>query len=172
MAITLGVSVLIGTAIGLHFNVFVLIAAVVLALVSTAAIGMAHGDQMWPVVLTMVVVGTAFQISYLAGAVIREAGVGFVGPGRTLAEAQYFGYSADDSKMTDIHAHMEVVGSDGNHVGAVDHRERNRIILTGDDPKAGGKPHLISVDWVDYVDSKIHLNKPSEKALSEWQVAA
>lgn len=172
MAIALGISVLIGTAIGLHFNVFVLIAAVVLALVSTAAIGTAHGDQMWSVVLTMVVVAAALQISYLAGAVIREAVVGFVRPRRTLAGAQYFGYSADESKMTDIQAHMEVVGSDGNHVGAVDHRERNRIILTGDDPKAGGKSHHISVDWVDYVDSKVHLNKPSQKALSEWQLAA
>jgi hypothetical protein len=169
MAITLGISVLIGTAIGLHFNVFVLLAAVVLAFVSTAAIGIAHGDQMWSVVLTMVVVATALQISYLAGAVTL---VGFVRPRRTLADAQYFGYSADESKVTDIQAHMEVVGSDGNHVGAVDHRERDRIILTGNDPKAGGKPHLISVDWVDYVDSKVHLNKPSQKALSEWQVAA
>src|ERR1700719_3138906 len=98
MAITLGISVLIGTAIGLHFKVFVLLAAVVLALVSTAAIGIAHGDQMGSVVLTMVVVATAVQISYLAGAVTREAVVGFVRPRRTSADAQYFGYSADKSK--------------------------------------------------------------------------
>jgi hypothetical protein len=75
-------------------------------------------------------------------------------------------------KMLDIRERMEVVGSDGDHVGTVDHKETDRVILSGDDPKAGGKPHLISLDWVDYVDNKIHLNKPSQRALLEWQVAA
>jgi hypothetical protein len=68
---------------------------------------------------------------------------------------------------------MEVVGSDGNHVGTVDYTESaERIVLTGDDPKAGGKPHLISAEWVDYVDSKVHLNKPSRIAFTEWRIAA
>ena len=72
-----------------------------------------------------------------------------------------------------IQAHMEVVGSDGKHVGTVDHTESaDRIVLTGDDPKAGGKPHLISVEWVDYVDSKVHLNRPSRIAVMEWRIAA
>jgi hypothetical protein len=48
----------------------------------------------------------------------------------------------------------------------------SRIILSKDDPKAGGRQHLISIDWVDYVDQKVHLNKPSTKATSEWQTAA
>ena len=172
MAITIGISILIGAALGLQFNVFILVPTVVLALVSTAAIGIAHGDQMWSVVVTMVLVATALQISYLVGTITRAAVVGFVRPRRTIDGAQDFGYSADQFKMPDIQEHMEVVGSDGNHVGAVDHTERDRIILTGDDPKAGGKPHLISVDWVDYVDNKVHLNKPSKKALVEWQIAA
>jgi hypothetical protein len=30
----------------------------------------------------------------------------------------------------------------------------------------------ISIEWVDYVDQKVHLNKPSRKAMSEWQIAA
>ena len=68
---------------------------------------------------------------------------------------------------------MEVVGSDGGHVGTVDHTEgADRIVLTGDDPRAGSKPHLISTQWVDYVDGKVHLNKPSRKALREWRLAA
>jgi len=72
-----------------------------------------------------------------------------------------------------IQEHMEVVGSDGKHVGTVDHTESaDRIVLTGDDPKAGGKPHLISVEWVDYVDSRVHLNRPSRKAVMEWRIAA
>jgi hypothetical protein len=76
-------------------------------------------------------------------------------------------------KSLDIQERMEVVGSDGKHVGIVDHKEGDgRIMLTKDDPKAGGRHHLISIDWVGYVDRKVHLNKPSQKAMSEWQVAA
>ena len=68
-------------------------------------------------------------------------------------------------KSLDIQEHMEVVGSDGKHVGTVDHKEGgDRLMLTKDDPKAGGHHHLISIDWVDYVDRKVHLNKPSQKA--------
>jgi hypothetical protein len=44
--------------------------------------------------------------------------------------------------------------------------------LSKDDPKAGGRQHLIWIDWVDYVDQKVHLNKPATKATSEWQAAA
>ena len=45
-------------------------------------------------------------------------------------------------------------------------------VLTNDDPKAGGHHHLISIDWVEYVDRKVHLNKPSQKAMLEWQTTA
>jgi hypothetical protein len=76
-------------------------------------------------------------------------------------------------KSLDIQEHMEVVGSDGKHVGTADHMEGpERILLTQDDPKAGGQHHLISMDWVEYVDQKVHLNKPSKSAMSEWQAAA
>jgi hypothetical protein len=71
----------------------------------------------------------------------------------------------DMFKSLDIEEHMEVVGSDGKHVGTVDHKEGgDRVMLTKDDPKAG--------DWVDYVDRKVHLNKPSQKAVAEWQTVA
>ena len=76
-------------------------------------------------------------------------------------------------KSLDIQKGMEVVGLDSKHVGTVDHLEAaDRIVLSKDDPKAGGKQHLISIDWVDYVDQKVHLNKPSANATSEWQAAA
>jgi Uncharacterized protein conserved in bacteria (DUF2171) len=43
-------------------------------------------------------------------------------------------------KSLDIQKDMEVVGLDGNHVGTVDHLEAaDRIILSKDDPKAGGR---------------------------------
>jgi hypothetical protein len=48
----------------------------------------------------------------------------------------------------------------------------DRIILSKDDPKAGGRQHLISIDWVAYVDQKVHLKKSSANATSQWQAAA
>ena len=72
--------------------------------------------------------------------------------------------------------HSEGHGSRGlgqQHVGTVDRLETaDRIVLSKDDPKAGGRQHLIWIDWVDYVDQKVHLNRPATKATSEWQAAA
>jgi hypothetical protein len=74
-------------------------------------------------------------------------------------------------KSFDIQKDMEVVGLDGKHVGVVDHLETaDRIVLSKDDPIAGGRHHLISIDSVDYVDQKVHLNKPATKATAEWLV--
>ena len=50
----------------------------------------------------------------------------------------------------------------GPHLEAAD-----RIILSKDDPNAGGGHHLISIDWVAYVDQKVHPKKSSAKATSE-----
>ena len=75
-------------------------------------------------------------------------------------------------KSLDIQEHMEVVGSDDKHVGTVDClKGAENIMLTKDDPKSGGIHHIISMDWVDYVDQQVHLNKPSMAAMSEWQAA-
>jgi hypothetical protein len=151
---TIGIGALIGAVLGLRFKVFILIPAIILAAIGVAAVELARGDQAGSVPLTIILAATALQVSYLVG-IIARATV----KGKNMA--------------LDIQAHMEVVGSDGQHVGIVDHAESaDQIVLTGDDPKAGGKPHLISVDWVDFVDRKVHLNKPSRKAVSEWQIAA
>jgi hypothetical protein len=72
-----------------------------------------------------------------------------------------------------IRDHMEVLGSDGKHVGTVDHMEgTERIKLAKNDPKAEGMHHFIPVGWVDHVDSKVHLNKSSDFATTQWQGAA
>jgi hypothetical protein len=153
MLLAIGISTVIGVALALRFNVLVLIPAIILAVISTAVIAAARGDQAWSVVFTVVLVVTTLQISYLAGSVTLMA--------------------LKRHLQRQIQAHMEVVGSDGKHVGTVDHTESaDRIVLTGDDPKAGGKPHLISVEWVDYVDSKVHLNRPSRIAVMDWRIAA
>jgi hypothetical protein len=70
-----------------------------------------------------------------------------------------------------IREHMEVVGSDGQHVGTVDHLEgENRLKLTKSD-SADGKHHFVPLDWVESVDSKVHLNKSSRDAMTGWQAA-
>jgi hypothetical protein len=76
-------------------------------------------------------------------------------------------------KSLDIQNHMEVVGSDGKHVGTVDHMQgADFILLSKNDPDAGGHHHLISMECVAYVDAKVHLNQPSKKTISEWRSAA
>ncbi len=75
-------------------------------------------------------------------------------------------------KSSDIREHMEVLGADGAHVGTVDHMEgRERIKLAKSDPAVGGKHHYIGLDWVDHVDSQVHLKKPSAEAMKQWQSA-
>ncbi|MDQ2953500.1 MAG: DUF2171 domain-containing protein [Pseudomonadota bacterium] len=77
------------------------------------------------------------------------------------------------AKTQDIREHMEVIGSDGKHVGTVDHLEgANRIKLTKNDPNAGGKHHFISTDWIDHVDAHVHLNKSCDEVMKQWQEAA
>ena len=74
---------------------------------------------------------------------------------------------------SDIKEHMEVLGSDGQHVGTVDHLEgSNQIKLTRKDPKAGGTHHLIPTDWVDHVDQHVHLNRASKDVQTRWRTAA
>jgi hypothetical protein len=64
-----------------------------------------------------------------------------------------------------IQEHMEVVGSDGAHVGTVDSLDgNNQIKLTRKDPSAGGIHHWISATSVDRVDDKVHLNIPAAEA--------
>ncbi|MEI9803342.1 MAG: DUF2171 domain-containing protein [Pseudolabrys sp.] len=77
------------------------------------------------------------------------------------------------AKAQDIKEHMEVVGSDGQHVGTVDHLEgADKIKLAKSDPAAGGQHHVIPLAWVDHVDSHVHLNKASKDVQKQWQTAA
>ena len=76
-------------------------------------------------------------------------------------------------KSSEIHEHMEVLGSDGEHVGTVDHMDGgDRIKLTKNDPKAGGKHHFIKLEWADHVDMQVHLKQSSADAMKQWQTAA
>jgi hypothetical protein len=70
-----------------------------------------------------------------------------------------------------IKEHAEVVGSDGAHVGTVDHMDgSNRIKLTRRDANAGGEHHYIPLEWIDSVEGdRVRLNKTGEEAEAQWQ---
>jgi hypothetical protein len=57
-----------------------------------------------------------------------------------------------------VKEHMDVVGSDNEHVGTVDKVEGQRIKLARKDPSAGGEHHYIDLSKVSSVqDGKVRL---------------
>lgn len=69
------------------------------------------------------------------------------------------------ANASQIREHMDVVGTDGQHVGTVDKIEGDRIKLTKNDPQAGGQHHYISLDSVASVEQNaVRLNVPAEQA--------
>jgi hypothetical protein len=68
-----------------------------------------------------------------------------------------------------IRDRMDVICSCGTRLGRVDHVEGDSIKLTKNDPTSGGRHHWIPLDWVDHVDSRVHLNKNSEEAERDWE---
>jgi hypothetical protein len=67
------ISILIGAVLGERFNVLILVPAAAVALVSTAGLGIANGDPMWSVALTMVSVTAVLQVGYWLGSIPRLA---------------------------------------------------------------------------------------------------
>ena len=69
---------------------------------------------------------------------------------------------------------MEVLGSDGQHVGTVDHLEgTDKIKLTKSDPQVGrpASHHPAQLGRPRWTPS-VHLNKPAKDAMTQWQAAA
>jgi hypothetical protein len=75
---------------------------------------------------------------------------------------------ADTAKIKE---HMEVLGSDGQHVGTVDKIEGQRIKLTKSDPAAPGDHRYIHFDSIASVEDAVHLNRTAAQAKDEWGVA-
>ena len=66
-----------------------------------------------------------------------------------------------------IEEHMEVVGSDGQHVGLVDNVG---IKLTKNDPLAKGQHHYIKLKHIVSVDGgKVVLDAPAADVLAEYK---
>jgi hypothetical protein len=68
-----------------------------------------------------------------------------------------------------IKQHMEVLGSDGAHVGTVDHLEGGDEIKLAKDPDAGGLEHSIPLTWILHVEMKVHLKHPGAAAKAQWK---
>lgn len=71
---------------------------------------------------------------------------------------------------SEIREHMEVVGSDGKHVGRVDHLLGDEIELAKIDMASGFKHHMIPLSWVDHVeDDKVCLSLTADAAKRGWR---
>ncbi len=142
MAMTIGVGALIGVALGLRFNVFFLIATTILVPhCNNHSCGGQYRCDSSRARRPSVVYSRNYRFggdntsNRLFGWDCRTRGFDKLAP-----------LEGNDLTLN-ILRHMEVVGSDGEHVGTVDHAESaDRVVLTGDDPEAGGKPHVISVE--------------------------
>jgi hypothetical protein len=69
-----------------------------------------------------------------------------------------------------VREHMEVLGSDNEHVGTVDRVAGDRLILTRSDPEAGGVHHSLMCTSIDRIEGdKVILDAPAEQAKALWR---
>ena len=73
-------------------------------------------------------------------------------------------------QASEIRQRMDVVGSDGEHVGKVDHVLGGEIELSKFDMGSGFKHHLIPLTWVEQIENdKVRLNLTREAAKAAWR---
>lgn len=65
--------------------------------------------------------------------------------------------------------HQEVIGSDGAHIGTVDHVRGDRILLTKSDADARGHHHSIPSSWIMVVEDKVTVSKTADQAKQHWR---
>ena len=69
-----------------------------------------------------------------------------------------------------VREHMEVVGSDDQHVGKIDRIAGDRIILTKSDAESGGAHHSLSCSDIDRVEGeRVILDCTAEQARQRWR---
>ena len=66
---------------------------------------------------------------------------------------------------------IEVVGSDGVHVGIIDHVDGGMMKLKRMDPASGGEHHLLPAELVKSVDGKAMLSIVASEAMRRWKTA-
>ena len=73
-------------------------------------------------------------------------------------------------QATEILEHMDVVGSDGGHLGRVDKVMGDQIELTKLDLASGLKHRLIPMSWVETVDENtVRLSMTKDAAKAAWR---
>ena len=75
------------------------------------------------------------------------------------------------SYLTKLVKDIEVVGSDGVHVGVVDRVDGAMMKLKRMDAAAGGQHHLLPTDLVKSVDGKAMLSVAAAEAMRRWKAA-
>lgn len=68
--------------------------------------------------------------------------------------------------------HMEVVGSDGVHVGIIDHLDGDRLKLINPDSNASGQEHFLPLTLIAKVDGCVTLSVTAANALARWETKA
>jgi len=72
--------------------------------------------------------------------------------------------------LVQIREHMEVIGSDDQHVGTVDRVAGDRIILAKSDPDSGGTHHSLMCSHIDRVEGdKVILDCTADQARDQWR---
>ena len=72
--------------------------------------------------------------------------------------------------LREVREHMEVLGSDNEHVGTVDRVAGDRIILSRSDPQSGGVHHSLSCTDIDRIeDNRVILDCSASKARERWR---
>jgi hypothetical protein len=69
------------------------------------------------------------------------------------------------NSASEVKEHMEVLDSDGQHVGTVDRVEGDEIKLTKND-SSDGEHHFVPIDWVERIDGSVHLNRTTDEVMS------
>lgn len=72
-----------------------------------------------------------------------------------------------DHGINRIADRMDVIACCGKTIGVVDHVEGKTIKLTKKD-SPDGEHHFIPTEWVDHVDTHVHLSKNSMDAEKAW----
>ena len=65
------VSVLVGIILGLRFKVMILVPAITLATLLAVTVGVARAYPFWSIVMAIILLGSAVQIGYFVGIVMR-----------------------------------------------------------------------------------------------------
>lgn len=71
--------------------------------------------------------------------------------------------------MSKIKEHMEVLASDGRKIGIVDHMDGPDLIKLARQSSGHGHHHVIPSEWVDHVDTHVHLNQTSDYVADHWE---